>query len=242
MVQIIPAIDLIDGRCVRLIQGDFSQKHSYADDPVDVALRFEDAGLKRLHLVDLDGAREGRVINYKILEKIAHRTGLAIDFSGGLATEKDVKIAFECGAKLITLGSVAVKDEPLAKRWLSQYGSDTVILAADVKDEEVVIDGWETKSKVYLFDLLGRYLDVGMKQVMCTDVSKDGMLQGPGFELYRRIRDEFPEVALIASGGVTTLKDIEELRSIGVSGIIVGKALFEGRILLRDLILFMKGI
>lgn len=238
-MEIIPAIDIIDGKCVRLEQGSFSTKKTYHSDPIEVAQNFEDAGLSRLHLVDLDGARTGRIVNYRILEKIAHRTSLKIDFGGGVGSDEDLKIAFESGAAQVTGGSIAVKNRELFIRWLELYGGDRIILGADVEDEKIKISGWQEESKNYLLDFLNDYQEKGIKYVICTDISRDGLLQGPSIDLYKRIRDEFPELKLIASGGVTSMQDLEKLLSLGMAGAIIGKAIYEGRIKLSDLASFL---
>lgn len=238
-MDIIPAIDVIEGRCVRLEQGSFSTKKTYHSDPVEVAQSFQDAGLLRLHLVDLDGAKSGRIINYRTLEKIASRTNLKIDFGGGVGSDEDLKIAFESGASQVTGGSIAVKQREVFLRWLEVHGNERIILGADVLDEKVKISGWQEESKIYLIDLLNDYQEKGIKYVICTDISKDGLLQGPSLDLYKKVRDEFPELKLIASGGVTSMNDLEALLSLGMSGAIIGKALYEGRIKLTDLAKFL---
>ena len=235
MIQIIPAIDVIEGKCVRLTKGDYETKKLYAEDPLEMAKRFEDAGLNRLHLVDLDGAKEGRVINYRVLERIAGKTKLTIDFGGGIGSEKDLEIALECGARMINVGSIAVKDPTVFSGWLKKYGGEVIILAADVKEEKVVVRGWQEESKIYLFDLVGKFLDEKGKFVVCTDVSRDGTLEGPSLDLYKKAKDEAPEISLIASGGVSSMQDIEKLQECGLYGVIVGKAIYEGRIALSEL-------
>ena len=240
MIELLPAIDLIDGKCVRLTQGDYSQKKSYFDDPLEAAKQFEAAGLRRLHLVDLDGAKQGRVINYKILEKIAVKTSLKIDFGGGIRSTKDLEIAFECGATQITAGSVAVKKKDETISWINKYGAEKIILGADVKNEKLATEGWQEESKVYIFDFLNEYKEKGIKYVICTDISKDGMLEGPGIELYKKIMGEIEGLKLIASGGVKDLADIEKLQELGVYGVIIGKALYEGKIKLNELRVFCR--
>lgn len=234
-MQIIPAIDIIDGKCVRLTQGDYGQKKIYNERPLEVAMQFEDAGLERLHLVDLDGAKAGSVKNWKVLELIAGKTSLVIDFGGGIKTQKDVQIVLESGAVLATVGSVAVKDEKSFLEWIKQYGADKFLLGADVKDEKIAVSGWLETTDIWVYDFIRKYIDHGIKQVFCTDVSKDGKLEGPSLSLYQNIITEFPELEFIASGGVSSVQDLEDLKSIGCSGAIVGKAIYEGRINIKDL-------
>ncbi len=234
-MTIIPAIDIIDGKCVRLTKGDYSQKTIYNEDPLEVALQFEDAGLKRLHLVDLDGAKSGEVKNWKVLEKIAGKTKLVIDFSGGISTQKNLEITFNSGATYAAVGSIAIKDEFTFSGWLLAFGAGRFIIGADVKDEIIVIKGWTEKTTVTVFDLIEKYKTKGVKKFFCTDINKDGLLQGPSIDLYKKILNEHPSIDLIASGGVTTLKEIEELRETGCHGAIIGKAIYENRISLNDL-------
>lgn len=234
-MQIIPAIDIIEGKCVRLTQGDYSQKKIYNEHPLEVARQFEDAGLQRLHLVDLDGAKAGTIKNWKVLESISSATSLIIDFGGGIKTENDLKIVFNSGAVLATIGSLAVKDKKLFIEWLQHYGADKFLLGADVKGEKIAISGWQETSEVWIYDFIEDYLSYGIKQVFCTDVSKDGMLQGTATELYRNIILKFPSLFLIASGGVSSLDDLDKLHDAGCSGAIVGKAIYEGRIKLNEL-------
>ena len=239
MSRIIPAIDLIDGKCVRLTQGDYNKKKSYHENPLDVALKFQDFGIKYLHLVDLDGAREKRVINYNILEAIASKTQLQVDFGGGVQSDEDLKIVFECGAKQVTGGSIAIKNAELFKSWFKQNGGEKIILGTDVKDKKIAIHGWQETSNIWLFDLINDYMESGLKYTICTDVAKDGMMEGPSFDLYKEILDKFPNLKVIASGGVTTMKDVEKLQEIKVEGIIIGKAIYEETIKLSDLQTFM---
>ena len=235
-MQIIPAIDLIDGKCVRLTQGDYSQKKIYNENPLDVALQFEDAGLLRLHLVDLDGAKAGAVKNWKVLETIASKTKLIIDFGGGIKTEKDVQIVFQSGAALATVGSIAVKDEALFVSWLQQFGASKFLLGADVKNEKIAIGGWLETTDIWIYDFMEKYIKHGVQQIFCTDVSKDGKLEGPSIELYKNIISKFPDLHFIASGGVATIKDLEELKEIGCKAAIVGKAIYENRISIKELV------
>ncbi|MDB5191674.1 MAG: hisA [Segetibacter sp.] len=226
----IPAIDIIDGKCVRLTQGDYSQKKIYNEDPLEVAKEFEDAGLSRLHLVDLDGAKAGAVKNWKVLEAIAGKTRLIIDFGGGIKTENDVDIVFESGAVLATVGSIAVKDEATFVHWLEQYGAEKFLLGADVKDEKIAIGGWLETTDIWIYDFIEKYISKGVQQIFCTDVSKDGKLEGPSIDLYKNILSKFPSLHFIASGGVSSIEDVHALKEIGCKGVIIGKAIYEGRI------------
>lgn len=236
---IIPAIDIIDGKCVRLTKGDYSQKTIYNQDPLEVALQFEDAGLKRLHLVDLDGARTGDVKNWKVLERIAGKTSLVIDFSGGISTQESLEITFNSGAIYAAVGSIAIKDEFTFSGWLLGFGANRFIIGADVKEESVVIRGWTETTTWTVFDLIEKYKLKGVKQFFCTDVNKDGLLQGASVDLYKKIMNQHPSIDFIASGGVSAIKDIEELRQAGCSGVIIGKAIYENRISLKDLKKFL---
>lgn len=235
-MKIIPAIDIIDGKCVRLTQGDYQQKKVYNENPLEVAKEFEALGVKHLHLVDLDGAKASRIINHKVLENIASNTQLHIDFGGGLKSDEDIKIAFESGAHQITGGTIAVKKPELFENWLEQYGPERIILGADVKNGFIAVSGWQEQSDLELFAFLKSYLEKGIKYVICTDISKDGLLQGSALELYSKIRTAFPELNLIASGGVTSLEEVEALRQIGCYGAIIGKAIYEGRIKLEKIV------
>lgn len=238
-MQIIPAIDIIDGKCVRLTQGDYSQKKIYNEDPLEVALQFEDAGLKRLHLVDLDGARQKSVRNWKVLEKIAGKTKLLIDFGGGITSEKDVRIVLDSGAILATVGSIAVKDPVEFEKWLLVFGADKFLLGADTRNKKIAIHGWTETTELSVFNFIEKYLAAGVKQMFCTDISKDGKLEGPSVELYKEIIERFNDLEFIASGGVSEISDLEKLRDIGCRGAIVGKAIYENRIQLNDLKQFM---
>lgn len=233
-MRIIPAIDIIDGKCVRLSKGDFSTQKTYNENPLEVAKKFEAHGIKYLHLVDLDGARSTHIVNHKVLETIAVKTKLKIDFGGGLKSDQDVRIAFENGAQQITGGSIAVKQPELFTNWLSIYGSDKIILGADFKDDRVATDGWEETSDLTLFKFLKNYQTKGVKYTICTDISKDGMLLGPGFVMYENILKRM-KLKLIASGGVSNFEEIPRLASIGCEGAIIGKAIYENRISLKDL-------
>jgi len=234
-MRIVPAIDLIDGKCVRLTQGDYSQKKIYNEDPLAVAQMFEDAGLQYLHLVDLDGAKQKKVVNLKVLEKIATHTRLHIDFGGGVQSDEDIRKVFEAGAKQVTGGSIAVRNPEMFERWLQKYGADKIILGADVKNEQIAISGWAEVSHLPILKFLETYQAKGIKYVVCTDISKDGLLQGTAKELYQKIQSHFPDLQLIASGGVTTLQDVQDLAEQGLAGVIIGKAIYENRISLQEL-------
>jgi phosphoribosylformimino-5-aminoimidazole carboxamide ribotide isomerase len=235
-MTIIPAIDIIDGKCVRLTQGDYSQKTVYNEHPLEVAKQFEDAGFTRLHLVDLDGAKAGAVKNWKVLEAIAGKTKLVIDFGGGIKTEKDVNIVFECGSALATVGSIAVKDEKTFTSWLEKYGADKFLLGADVKDEKIAVAGWLETTDIWIYDFIEKYIEKGVQQIFCTDVSKDGKLEGPSIDLYKNIVTKFPSLHFIASGGVSSINDVDELQEIGCKGVIIGKAIYEGEVKLNELL------
>lgn len=239
-MYIIPAIDLIDGKAVRLTQGDYRQKTEYNARPLEVARQFEDAGLTRLHLVDLDGAREKRVINWKVLELIASKTRLHVDFGGGVQSDDDLRMVFECGAKQVTGGSIAVKQPDVLERWLSQHGPAKIILGADAKNEKIAVSGWEEGTDVWVYDFVENWVDAGIQYVISTDVAKDGLLQGPSFDLYRNLQDRFPDLNIIASGGVSNMSDIEMLADLEIYGVIVGKAIYEGRVALKELTTFME--
>lgn len=234
-MQIIPAIDIIDGKCVRLSKGDYSQKTIYRDNPVDVASELEQAGIKKLHLVDLDGAKTKQVVNLKVLQDIASKTALKVDFGGGVQSTEDLQRVFEAGASQVTGGSVAVKNPELFLDWLEQYGPEKIILGADVQDRKVAVSGWQEQSAWDLFDFIDRYVKKNIKYVICTDVSKDGMLQGPAVDLYSEMTTRYPELSIIASGGVSCYQDLRELKKTGVSGVIVGKAIYEGKISMEQL-------
>jgi phosphoribosylformimino-5-aminoimidazole carboxamide ribotide isomerase len=233
-MKIIPAIDIIDGKCVRLTKGDYTTKVVYNEDPLEVAKEFESNGIRYVHLVDLDGARSNRIINYPILEKIARCTALKIDFGGGLKSDEDLRIAFESGANQVTGGSIAAKNRDLFLKWLGQYGSDKLILGADCMNKKIATDGWQEGSDLDVIDFIGNYEREGIKTVISTDISKDGMLEGPSTVLYEEILQR-TSVDLIASGGITTLEDLVNLEKIGCTGAIIGKAIYEGRITLNEL-------
>jgi phosphoribosylformimino-5-aminoimidazole carboxamide ribotide isomerase len=240
MIQIIPAIDIIDGKCVRLTQGDYSQKKTYNENPLEVAKSFEDAGITRLHLVDLDGAKQKRIVNHKVLETIATHTNLHIDFGGGVQSDEMIAIAFNSGAKQVTGGSVAVKNPNLFENWLKTHGGDKIILGADARDEKIAISGWEEATTTFIYDFVGEYIQKGAKYTISTDVAKDGLLQGPSFDLYKNLQEQFPELHIIASGGVATFEDIVQLNDMNIFGVIVGKAIYEGRITLKQLAEFNR--
>jgi phosphoribosylformimino-5-aminoimidazole carboxamide ribotide isomerase len=239
VMEIIPAIDIIDGKCVRLTQGDYSQKKIYNEHPLEVAKQFEDAGLRRLHLVDLDGAKQKAVKNWKVLETLAGKTSLVIDFGGGISSSQDVRIAFDSGASYTTVGSIAVKNEPEFISWLLAFGAGKFLLGADVKNEMIAIHGWLETTDRSIFDFITHYVSKGIQQLFCTDVSKDGKLEGPSTELYTRIIEKNPSLHFIASGGVADVKDLHTLREIGCAGAIVGKAIYENRISLEELKTFI---
>ena len=234
-MRIIPAIDIIDGKCVRLSQGDYNSKKVYNENPLEVAKEFEDHGIEFLHLVDLDGAKSKHIVNHKVLELIASKTSLKIDFGGGLKSDKDLKIAFESGAKQITGGSIALKEPEVFYSWLEKFGSGKIILGADAKNEKVAVSGWLEESKQELLPFIQNYVEKGVEYVICTDIAKDGMLQGPSFDLYKKILEEIPNLKLIASGGMATFEDLPALAEIGCEGAILGKAIYEGRINLKQL-------
>lgn len=234
-MQIIPAIDIIDGKCVRLTHGDYNQKKIYNQHPLEVAKEFEAAGIQRLHLVDLDGAQAGAVKNWKVLETIAGKTSLVIDFGGGITSEKDVQIIFESGATLATVGSIAVKREETFFNLIKKFGPNKFLLGADVKDEKITVSGWTEQTQTWIYDFIENYFEKGITQIFCTDVSKDGALQGPATELYKNIVQKFPELHFIASGGVSTMDDVYQLQKVGCKGVIIGKAIYEGRVQLNEL-------
>lgn len=235
MIEIIPAIDIIDGKCVRLTQGDYGQKKVYNEDPVEVAKMFEAHGVRRLHTVDLDGARSQHIINYKTIEKIADHTSLVIDFGGGIKSDEDIDIAFASGASMVTIGSVAVKKPELFESWLQKYNDNKIILGADVKNGLISINGWKEEGDDKLMPFLKKYIEKGVDNVLCTDISKDGMLQGPAIQLYKDIMAEFPQLHLIASGGVSCIEDIEALNQAGIPAVVFGKAIYEGKIKMEEL-------
>ncbi|MDH6309715.1 phosphoribosylformimino-5-aminoimidazole carboxamide ribotide isomerase [Dysgonomonas sp. PFB1-18] len=235
MIEIIPAIDIIDGKCVRLSQGDYDAKKVYNEDPLEVAKMFQDAGIRRLHLVDLDGAKAKKIVNRSVLEKIASGTSLIIDFGGGVQSDEDIDIAFSSGASMVTGGSIAVRNSELFTSWLKKYGSEKIILGADCKDDKIAVSGWQESTSLDIIPFLDDYTHKGVKKVVCTDISKDGMLQGPSIDLYKRILSAFPDMYLIASGGVSCFQDILDLETAGVPAVILGKAIYENRVTLEEL-------
>ena len=241
-MYIIPAIDIIDGKCVRLTQGDYQQKKIYNEHPLEVAKAFEAAGIERLHLVDLDGAKAGAIVNHRVLEYIATQTKLHIDFGGGLKSDQDLKIAFECGAKQITGGTVAVKNRDVFLNWIAVFGPEKIILGADVREEKIAVQGWLQQSDLWLKDFLRDYIKQGVLYCICTDIAKDGLLEGPASQLYASIISEFPGLKLIASGGVSKMDDLLELKEFGCFGAIVGKAIYEGKISLKEIDRFHAAV
>jgi phosphoribosylformimino-5-aminoimidazole carboxamide ribotide isomerase len=234
-MRIIPAIDIIEGKCVRLSKGDYDTKKIYNENPLEVAKSFEAHGIQYLHLVDLDGAKSSQIVNYKVLEQIASKTNLKIDFGGGLKSDSDLKIAFESGANQITGGSIAIKQPEVFKAWIQQYGADKIILGADAMNEKVAISGWLEESKEEVIPFIQGYQKEGIQYVICTDISKDGMLEGPSFELYQRILEQTKDLKLISSGGISTFDELPKLAELGCEGTIIGKAIYEGRISLKQL-------
>ena len=235
MIEIIPAIDIIDGKCVRLNQGDYAQKKVYSENPLDVARSFEDAGLRRLHLVDLDGAKASHIVNHKVLESIATNTSLTIDFGGGLKSDNDLRIAFESGAAMVTGGSIAVKSPDVFQSWLVKFGSERIILGADAHNRKIAVSGWQETTDADILDFISLWQGKGVTQVISTDISRDGMLSGPATELYRDILDQMPELYLIASGGISSMQDILDLDEANIPAVITGKAIYENRISLEEI-------
>ncbi len=234
-MEIVPAIDIIDGKCVRLSKGDYNAQKTYSDSPLDVALRFQDAGIRRLHLVDLDGARSKHIVNYPVLEAITAHTDLTVDFGGGIKSTSDLDTALGCGAAMVTVGSTAVTDPDLMMRWIEDFGQEHIILGADARDGKISVNGWKEDSVLTLSDFIRDYMKKGITQVLCTDINRDGMLQGPAVELYRSLLREFPGIKLIASGGVSSVQDLMDLKEAGLPAAIVGKAYYEGRITVDQL-------
>jgi phosphoribosylformimino-5-aminoimidazole carboxamide ribotide isomerase len=239
-IEIIPAIDLIDGKCVRLTHGDYDHKTVYNEDPLEVAKEFEQAGIKRLHLVDLDGARVGSVVNWKVLKSIANNTSLKIDFGGGVKTESSAQKVLDSGAAFVTVGSIAVKKEKELLKWLELFQTSKVLLGADVRKEKITISGWQEQTDIDVFGFIEKFMTYGINHIFCTDVSKDGALKGPSIKLYKKIVQKFPDLHFIASGGVSSVNDITALENIGCKGVIIGKAIYEGRISLEELKQFLK--
>ncbi|GET32075.1 1-(5-phosphoribosyl)-5-[(5-phosphoribosylamino) methylideneamino] imidazole-4-carboxamide isomerase [Prolixibacter bellariivorans] len=235
MIEIIPAIDIIDGKCVRLNQGDYTQKKVYNENPLEVARSFEDAGLRRLHLVDLDGAKASHIVNHKILESISTNTSLTIDFGGGLKSDEDLRIAFESGAAMVTGGSIAVKSPDIFQSWLKKYGSKRIILGADAHNRKIAVSGWQETTDADIIEFISLWQEEGITQVISTDISRDGMLSGPATELYRDILRQLPELYLIASGGISSMQDILDLDAANIPAVITGKAIYENRISLEEI-------
>jgi phosphoribosylformimino-5-aminoimidazole carboxamide ribotide isomerase len=236
-MTIIPAIDIINGKCVRLTKGDYAQQKVYNENPVEVAKQFADAGLERLHIVDLDGAKAGKIINLSVLEAIASATNLVIDFGGGIKNINDVASIFNAGAAIATIGSLAVKRPELLEEWLMEFGAGKFLIGADMLDQKIKISGWLEDGGIDIFSFIGKMIGLGVTNIFCTDISKDGAMEGPSVTLYKQIMEQHPEISLIASGGVTTMDDVKELKAIGCSGAIIGKAIYEGNITLQQLTL-----
>ena len=238
-MRIIPAIDIIDGKCVRLTKGDYSTQKIYNEDPLEVAKAFEGSGVSYLHVVDLDGAKSKSIVNHKVLEKLATNTGLKIDFGGGLKSDEDLRIAFASGAKQITVGSIAIKEPRIFKQWLKQYGSEKIILGADVKGDFIAVSGWMETSDETILPFIKKYQDEGIQYVICTDISKDGMMEGPSFGLYKSLLIECPEIKLIASGGVSDISELPQLADIGCESVIIGKAIYEKKVSLKNIEMYI---
>lgn len=235
-MTIIPAIDIINGKCVRLTKGDYAQQKIYNENPVEVAKQFADAGLQRVHIVDLDGAKAGKILNLGVLESIAAVTNLIIDFGGGIKNINDISNVFSAGASIATIGSLAVKHPEIVEEWLMEFGADKFLIGADVLEEKIKISGWLEDGGIDIFTFIGKVIGLGAHNIFCTDISKDGVLEGPSVDLYKKIIEQHPEINLIASGGVTTINDVVELKAIGCSGVIIGKAIYEGNITLQQLL------
>ena len=235
MIELIPAIDIIDAQCVRLTKGDYDQKTVYGS-PLEMAREFERIGYKRLHMVDLDGAKSKHIVNSSVLHRITSETQLTIDFGGGIKTDEDIRTAFDCGAQMVTIGSIAVTQPDLFMKWVKEYGADRLILGADVRNGKISINGWKEDSQEDLLPFLRKYIDAGVKNVLCTEISKDGTLQGPAIDLYKRVMEEYPSLHLIASGGVSSIDDIKALDAAGIPAVVFGKAIYEGKIDLHELI------
>lgn len=236
MIELIPAIDIINGQCVRLTKGDYDHKTVYRDSPAEVAQEFESIGFKRLHVVDLDGAKSKHIVNTAVLRQIVLQTHLCVDFGGGIKTDDDIETAFANGAEMVTVGSIAVTNPDLFISWLQIYGADRLILGADVRNGKISINGWKEDSTEDLLPFLKKYIDAGVKNVLCTEISKDGTLQGPAIDLYKRVMQEYPDLHLIASGGVSSIDDIRALDAAGIPAVVFGKAIYEGKIDLHELI------
>lgn len=234
-IELIPAIDIIDGKCVRLTKGEYSSQKTYNQNPLDIAKQLEDIGVKRLHMVDLDGAKSKHIVNHKTLEAVASSTSLIIDFGGGIKSDADIHTAFEAGASMVTIGSIASTSPDIFLGWLNEYGAERIILGADVRNGKISINGWKEDGKYELFDFLDNYISKGISNVLCTEISRDGMLGGPATELYKKIMNRYPDINLIASGGVSGMRDIEELSESGIPSVVFGKALYEGKIKMSNI-------
>ncbi len=234
-IELIPAIDIIEGKCVRLTKGEYSSQKTYSENPLEIAKQLEDIGVKRLHMVDLDGAKSKHIVNHKVLETIANSTSLKIDFGGGIKSDADVHTAFDSGASLVTIGSVASTSPELFMSWIDKYGTDKIILGADVRNGMISINGWKEDSQYSLFDFLDKYIEAGIINILCTEISRDGMLEGPATDLYKEIMQRYPNINLIASGGISCMKDIEVLDDNGIPSVVFGKAMYEERISMADI-------
>ena len=240
MIELIPAIDIIDGKCVRLVQGQYQQKKIYADQPLQVARHLEKLGIRRLHLVDLDGAKAGKVVNLDILRSIAKNTALIIDFGGGIKSDEDLKSIFDAGADMITAGSIAVRDRAKVEKWLQHYGPEKIILGADTRDGKISINAWQEDTKIEIYDFVQGYMDLGITRLICTDITRDGMLGGTALDMYKALKDKFPTLEIIASGGVSGMSDIRRLDQAGMYGVIFGKAFYEGNIKSQEIKEFLN--
>lgn len=234
-IELIPAIDIIEGKCVRLTKGEYSSQKTYSENPLEIAKQLEDIGVKRLHMVDLDGAKSKHIVNHKVLETIANSTSLKIDFGGGIKSDADIHTAFDSGASLVTIGSVASTSPELFMSWIDKYGTDKIILGADVRNGMISINGWKEDSQYSLFDFLDKYIEAGIINILCTEISRDGMLEGPATDLYKEIMQRYPNINLIASGGISCMKDIEVLNDNGIPSVVFGKAMYEERISMADI-------
>ncbi len=235
MITIIPAIDIIGGKCVRLTKGDYSTKKIYNNDPLEVAKMFEDHGVKRLHIVDLDGAKAKRIINADVIKEVASKTNLIIDFGGGVQSEEDLQLILDCGAKMVTAGSIAAREPETVMKWIGKFGAERIILGADFKEGRIAVSGWQETADYTLTEFIRSYYEKGQRQVICTDVSRDGMLEGPAQDTYKDLIREFPEIDLIASGGVSKIADVFSLNKLNLAGVIIGKAIYENRITMKEL-------
>ncbi|MCK5461468.1 MAG: 1-(5-phosphoribosyl)-5-[(5-phosphoribosylamino)methylideneamino]imidazole-4-carboxamide isomerase [Bacteroidales bacterium] len=240
MIELIPAIDIIEGKCVRLVQGQYQQKKTYSDQPLQVARHFAGLGVRRLHLVDLDGAKAGKVVNLDILQSIAEDTALVIDFGGGIKSDEDIQSVFDAGAAMITAGSIAVKDRAKVEKWLAEYGPEKIILGADTRDGKISINAWQEDTTLGIFDFVQGYMNLGINRLICTDIARDGMLGGTALDLYKALKDRFPSLEIIASGGVSGMEDIRELDQAGIDGVIFGKAFYEGNITSQEIVEFFN--